>query len=58
MTATPGEPPIVLVHGPLPCGEPVRITRPAGRLTLTWDPRQISRDTLRAAAERAVRERP
>jgi hypothetical protein len=56
MTATPHEPPIVVVPGPLPTGDPDRVTRPAGRLTLTWDPRQISRDTLLAIAQRAARE--
>ncbi|MCC3654732.1 hypothetical protein LIX60_25360 [Streptomyces sp. S07_1.15] len=57
MQAAP-QPPIVIVCGPLPAGEPVRVTRPAGRLTLTWDTRQISRAALLAAAERAASNRP
>jgi hypothetical protein len=54
---TPPQPPIVIVHGPLPAGEPVRVTGPAGRQTLTWDPRQISRADLLAVAEQAARDR-
>lgn len=57
MQTAPHQPPIVIVCGPLPAGEPVRVTRPSGRLTLTWDPRQISRAALLAAAERAARDR-
>ncbi|CAL9618369.1 hypothetical protein SUDANB58_05775 (plasmid) [Streptomyces sp. enrichment culture] len=49
-------PPVEVIPGPLPAGEPVRVTRPGGRMTLTWDPRQISRDTLLAVARRAARE--
>lgn len=56
MQTSPHQPPIVIVCGPLPAGEPVRVTRPGGRLTLTWDPRQISRDALLAVARRAARE--
>lgn len=55
MQTTP-QPPIVIVCGPLPAGEPIRVTGPTGRLTLTWDPRQISRADLLAAAEKAARD--
>lgn len=56
-TSTHQPPPVEVIPGPLPAGEPVRVTtRPAGRLTLTWDPRQISRETLLAVARRAARE--
>ncbi|MFE9783666.1 hypothetical protein ACFYPA_36675 [Streptomyces sp. NPDC005775] len=52
---TPQTPPLLVITGRLPRGEPMRADRRPDRTTITWDDQQVTAEEI-AAAVLAVRQ--